>query len=96
MFGPSDFVGPRSKVDLRCKGYAWAPVLGSFVKLRKVGVFSYLVYFRFKSHLKWFGLYEAVRGRLISPEILGMLVGNLRTVSESPQTVCVACVMLVC
>ena len=25
------------------KGYAWAPVLGSFDKLRKVGVFSYLI-----------------------------------------------------
>ena len=39
----------RRKVALRCKGYAWAPVLGSFDKLWKVGVFSYLVYFRFKS-----------------------------------------------
>ena len=43
VFGPSDFVEPRSKVVLRCKGYAWAPVLESFDKLRKVGVFSYLI-----------------------------------------------------
>ena len=28
--GPSNRVGPRSKVVLRGKGYAWAPVLGSF------------------------------------------------------------------
>ena len=43
VFGPSDFVGPRSNVVLRSKGYAWAPVLVSFDKLRKVGVFSYLI-----------------------------------------------------
>ena len=29
-FGPSIRVGPRSKVVLCGKGYAWAPVLGSF------------------------------------------------------------------
>ena len=39
----------RSKVAPHGKGYAWARVLGSFDKLRKVGVFFYLVYFRFKS-----------------------------------------------
>ena len=42
-FGPSVLVRPRSKVAIRCKGYAWALVLGSFNKLRKVGVFSYLI-----------------------------------------------------
>ena len=42
-FGSSVLVGPRSKVALRGKGYAWASVLGSFNKLRKVGVFSYLI-----------------------------------------------------
>ena len=68
VFGPSDFVGPRSKVVLRCKGYAWAPIFGGFDKIWKVGVFSYLVYFRFKSHLKSFGLYETVSGRLVSSE----------------------------
>ena len=68
VFGSSDFVGPRSKVDLRYKGYAWAPVIGSFDKLRKVGVFSYLVYFLFKSHLKWFGLFEAVNDCLVGPK----------------------------
>ena len=47
--GPLVFGEARSKVALRDKSYAWAPVLGSFDKLRKVGVFSYLVYFRFKS-----------------------------------------------
>ena len=33
VFGPSNFIGPRSKVFLRGKGYAWAPVLRSFDKL---------------------------------------------------------------
>ena len=33
----------RSKVAPHGKGYAWAPVSGSFEKLRKVGVFSYLI-----------------------------------------------------
>ena len=45
---PSDQVRPMSKVFLRCEGYAWAPVFGSFEKLHEVGVFSYLVYFLFK------------------------------------------------
>ena len=49
VFGPSVLVGPRSKVVLRCKGYAWASILWSFDKLWKIGVFSYLVYFRFKN-----------------------------------------------
>ena len=33
--GPSVLVGPRSKVVLRCKGYAWSPVLGSFDNSRR-------------------------------------------------------------
>ena len=41
-FGPSDFFGPRSKVVLRSKGFAWIPVSGSFDKLLEVGVLSYL------------------------------------------------------
>ena len=38
----------RSKVSPHGKGYVWVPVLGSFDKLRKVGVFSYLIYPLFK------------------------------------------------
>ena len=30
VFGLSDFVGPRNKVVLRCKGYTWASFLWSF------------------------------------------------------------------
>ena len=43
MFGPSVLVGPRSKVVLGGKDYTWTPVLGSFDKLRNVGVFFYLI-----------------------------------------------------
>ena len=47
--GPSNSGGPRSNVSPHDKGYAWAPVLWSFDKFWEVGVFSYFVYFRFKS-----------------------------------------------
>ena len=30
VFGQSDLVEPRSKIVLRCKGYAWTPILWSF------------------------------------------------------------------
>ena len=39
---PSEFFGTRRKVVLLGEAYVWAPVLGSFVKLREVGVSSYL------------------------------------------------------
>ena len=42
--GPSDFFGPRRKVALRGENYTLAPVLGSFNKLRELGILSYLVY----------------------------------------------------
>ena len=45
---PSDFFGARRKVALRGKAYAWALVLGSFDKLRELGVLSYLFYPLFK------------------------------------------------
>ena len=44
LIGPSVFDGARSKVVLRDEGNTWAPVLGSFDKLREVGVLSYLFY----------------------------------------------------
>ena len=47
--GPSNSGEARSKVTPYGKGYAWVPVFWSFDKLRKVGVFSYLVYSLVKS-----------------------------------------------
>ena len=35
VFGQSVLVEPRSKVVLRGKGYAWAPVLGSFDNFKR-------------------------------------------------------------
>ena len=46
--GPSDFFGPISKAVLHSEDFAWVSVLGSFDKLRKVGVLSYLFYHLFK------------------------------------------------
>ena len=41
--GPSISGEARSKVSLHGKDYTWVPVLGSFDKLRKVGVFLLLI-----------------------------------------------------
>ena len=46
--GLSDFFGTRREVALRGEDYAWAPVWGSFDKLREVGVLFYLLYLLFK------------------------------------------------
>ena len=45
---PSDFFGARRKAVLCGEGNAWVPVLGSFDKLREVGVLSNLCYTLFK------------------------------------------------
>ena len=37
-----EFFGARRKAVLRSEVYAWAPILGSFDKLREVGDLSYL------------------------------------------------------
>ena len=47
--GPSIFGEAKNKVAPHGKGYTWAPVLGSFDKLQRVEIFSYSVYFKFKS-----------------------------------------------
>ena len=48
---PMVFDETRGKVDPHYKSYTWVLVLWSFDKLRKVGVFSYLIYSLAKSHL---------------------------------------------
>ena len=53
-----------------------APVLGSFVKLRKVGVSPYLGFILYLSTLLMFELIEAVIGRLIGPKSWDRIVGN--------------------
>ena len=65
---PSKSFGPRRKAALREEAYAWTPVLGSFVKLREVGVSSYLSFTLYLSVFMMFELIEAVSGRLIGPK----------------------------
>ena len=52
----------KGKVDPHDKGYAWITTLGSFEKLREVGVFSYLDIICLKSHENGFGCCEAGNG----------------------------------
>ena len=62
---PSAVFGTRRKTALRGEGFAWVPDLGSFLKLREVGVSPYLSFIPILSVLRMFELNEAVRGRLI-------------------------------
>ena len=65
---PSAVFGTREKAALRGEGFSWLPDLGSFLKLREVGVSSYLGFIPSLSTLSMFELNEAVRGRLIGPK----------------------------
>ena len=62
---PSAVFGTRRRNALRREGFAWVPDLGSFLKLREVGVSPYLSFIPILSVLRMFELNEAVRGRLI-------------------------------
>ena len=65
---PSTIFGTRRRTALRGEGFAWVPDLGSFLKLREVGVSPYLGFIPSLSTLLMFELIEAVRGRLIGPK----------------------------
>ena len=52
------------------------PDLGSFLKLREVGVSPYLGFILYLSTLLMFELNEAVRGRLIGPKSWDRNAGN--------------------
>ena len=71
---PSAVFGTRSKAALRGEGFAWVPDLGSFLKLREVGVSPYLGFTPRLSVFTMFELVEAVRGRLISPKTWDQIV----------------------
>ena len=53
----------------------WVPNLGSFLKLLQVGVSPYLGFTLYLSVFQCFGLFEAVRGRLIDPKTWDRIVG---------------------
>ena len=65
---PTEVFGTRRKAALRGEGFAWVPDLGSFLKLREVGVSPYLRFIPVLSTLRMFESSEAVRGRLIGPK----------------------------
>ena len=62
---PSAVFGTKRKAALRGEGFAWVPDLGSFLKLREVGVSPYLGFILRLSTMLMFRLVEALNGRLI-------------------------------
>ena len=65
---PSVVFETRRRTALRGVGFAWVPDLGSFLKLREVGVSPYLSFIPILSVLRMLESNEAVRGRLIGPK----------------------------
>ena len=57
--------GTRRRTALRGEGFAWIPELGSFLKLREVGVSPYLGFILRLSTMLMFRLVEALNGSLI-------------------------------
>ena len=73
---PSVVFGTRRKTALRREGFAWVPDLGSFLKLREVGVSPYLGFRLYLSVFQCFGWFEALNGRLIGPKTWDRIIGN--------------------
>ena len=73
---PYAVFGTRREAALRGEGFAWVPDLGSFLKLREVGVSPYLRFIPVLSILQMFESKEAVRGRLIGPKTWDRIIGN--------------------
>ena len=95
---PSAVFGARRRVALRGDGFAWVPDLGSFLKLREVGVSPYLSFILCLRAMLMFELNEAVRGRLIGPKSWDQIVlifGAIFTVHGlCAWTVWAVCVMI--
>ena len=73
---PLAVFGTRREAALRGEGFAWVPDLGSFLKLREVGVSPYLRFIPVLSTLQMFESKEAVRGRLIGPKTWDLIIRN--------------------
>ena len=56
------------ETTLRGEGFAWVPDLGSFLKLREVGVSPYLGFILRLSTMLMFRLVDALNDRLIGPK----------------------------
>ena len=65
---PLAVFGTRRKAALCGEGFAWVPDLGSFLKIREVGVSPYLGFTLYLSVFQYFCWYEALIGRLIGPK----------------------------
>ena len=76
----------RRRTALRGEDFAWIPDLGSFLKLREVGVSPYLSFIPILSALRMFELNEAVRGRLIGPKTWDRIDIIFGTKLEQPVT----------
>ena len=72
---PSTVFGTRKRAALRGEGFAWVPDLGSFLKLREVGVSPYLGFILRLSEFTMFSLNDVVRGRLIGSKAWNRGVG---------------------
>ena len=95
---PSAIFGKRRRTALPGEGFAWVPDLGSFLKLREVGVSPYLGFILCLKAMLMFELNEAVRGRLIDPKSWDRIViifGAIFTVHGlCAWTVGAVCVMI--
>ena len=76
---PSAVFGTRSKAALRGEGFARVPDLGSFLKLREVGVSPYLGFTLYLSVFMMLELFEALNGRLIGPKTWDRIVIKFET-----------------
>ena len=73
---PSTVFETRRKAALRREGFAWVPNLGSFLKLREVGVSPYLGFTLCLSVFMMLELFEALNDRLISLKTWDRIVVN--------------------
>ena len=75
MIEPSVSGEARDKVDPLNESFKLRPETGSFDKLQEVGVFSYLVYFSFKSHTNGFRFLGPEMAMHSSPKEMGSNAG---------------------
>ena len=73
---PSAVFGSRRRTALRGEGFVWVPDLGSFLKLREVGVSPYLGFTLCLSVFMMLELFEALNNRLIGPKTWDRIVVN--------------------
>ena len=81
---PSAVFGTRRKAALRGEGFTWVPNLGSFLKIREVGVPPYLSFILYLSTLLMFELNEVVRDCLIGPKSWDRIVIIFETSNGHP------------